>query len=75
MRAGGLVSEAFMSTMKTSLSEENELCLMAWARKVEKRKGHSQKSTLRHPRAERRSLTNDHHRTLREREHFGGHTP
>lgn len=41
MRAGGLVSEAFMSTMKTSLSEENELCLMAWARMGEKRKGHS----------------------------------
>ena len=49
MRAGGLVSEAFMSTMKTSLSEENELCLMAWARMVEKRKGHSKKSTLTHP--------------------------
>lgn len=75
MRAGGLVSEAFMSTMKTSLSEENELCLMAWARKEEKRKGHSKKSTLGHPRREERSLTNDHHRTLRERKHFGGDAP
>lgn len=46
MRAGGLVSEAFMSTMKTSLSEENELCLMAWARKGEKRKGHSKRVPL-----------------------------